>query len=165
MSVTTGEKASRGVEEGEASAPRGHPSWAAVKRHRNAGEDLCKPCREFHRNYYRDYERTRRRSAVERAKLTAAKRRWRDRNAAAVRAYERRRYRQQLAECRAYVDPVVVNRLVRGEPANPTRRERLAAAQVLRNQGASYSVIAAHLGVSQRQVHRDLSDLGMVKAA
>lgn len=141
------------------------PSWAAIKRHRQAGEELCEDCREFHRDYYRDYERVRRLSSVERSRLAATKQRWRDNNRAAIRSYSRRRYQQQLAELRTYVDPVTVDRLIRGEPAKSTRQERLEAVKVLRGRGLSYGVIAERLGVSQRQVHRDLSDLGMVNAA
>lgn len=58
-------------------------------------------------------------------------------------------------------DPVVIDRLVNGQPATPTKRERLAAVAVLHKRHLSYTDIAQRVGVTDRQVHRDLQELGL----
>lgn len=60
------------------------------------------------------------------------------------------------------VDEVVVARAVRGDVIDLKRNERLTAVQILSNAGRTYRDIAARLHVSERQVHRDLADLGLV---
>jgi hypothetical protein len=65
------------------------------------------------------------------------------------------------------IDWVIVERLVAGEPfdAAPTRAERQAAVRRLHTAGHGYHAIARHVHVNVRQVHRDLTDLGLVGAA
>lgn len=170
MSVNTGATTSVGASCGEAGAPTEHPSWGAVKRHRRAGEPLCESCAEMQRIYNRGYARIRQSLPAYAARKAAEKRRWHreaysdPRRVAAMNAQRRERRRRQLADLRNYVDPVVLDRLIDGEPAHPTRRERQAAVALLHSRGASYALIAARVGVSERQIHRDLTDLGLVRA-
>jgi DNA-binding NarL/FixJ family response regulator len=61
------------------------------------------------------------------------------------------------------VDRVAVDRAVSGDrPAKLRRGERLEAVRRLHAKGRSYNQIADVLGTSQRAVHRDLTDLGLI---
>lgn len=61
------------------------------------------------------------------------------------------------------VDDVNVGRALAGHSVDLTRAERLEAVRQLREQRLGYDAIAARLGLAQRQVHRDLTDLGLVR--
>lgn len=150
-----------------------HGTHYAVKLHRRAGEQLCALCREFQRTYDREYGRLRRESAVIRASMNAAHRRWYDRTVradparAAVMNARRRGLLRATREREAYdqrhiIDEVAVRRAVSGEATPLNRPERLEAVRQLRDRGYGYNDIAERLGIAARQVHRDLTDLGLV---
>ena len=60
------------------------------------------------------------------------------------------------------VDEVVVSRALCGEIVSLRRNERLTVVQVMHAAGRTYNAIAAALRIPQRQVHRDLADLGLI---
>lgn len=61
------------------------------------------------------------------------------------------------------LDESAVLRAVAGNPPRPLRRiDRLEAVRRLHRREASYAEIAAAIHVTQRQVHRDLTHLGLV---
>lgn len=63
------------------------------------------------------------------------------------------------------IDEVAVARACRGEPTDLTRGERLDAVYQLRvRRGLGWNDIGDVLHLDKRQVHRDLSDLGLVIA-
>lgn len=83
---------------------------------------------------------------------------------AARREYFRDRERLRRRTRRSGLDEVAISRACAGERVALSRRERLAAVALLRDQGESYADIAARLHTSPRQVHRDLRELGLVAA-
>jgi hypothetical protein len=63
------------------------------------------------------------------------------------------------------IDPVVVDRLVAGQPVpSYTSYERREAVRRLHTSGLSNAAIAARLGVHDGQVHRDFTALGIPPA-
>lgn len=62
----------------------------------------------------------------------------------------------------AYIDPVVIYRLVTGDRVKATRAERLEAVRQMAAKGMSLNEIAYRLRSSQRQVTRDLAALAGV---
>jgi hypothetical protein len=79
----------------------------------------------------------------------------------ARREYFRERERLRRRTRRSGLDEIAIDRACAGELVALSRKERLAAVMRLRDQGCSYADIAARLGTAMRQVHRDLSDLGL----
>lgn len=156
-----------------AAEPARHGSHAGIKRHRQAHQPLCDDCRTFERAYRRDYYRTR--ASIEAYRLAdnaAAARRMARRRAADIeswrqrqRTYRQRRRAAALHDLRHGIDEVVVTRLVNGEPTHYNRAERLEAVRRLRDRGLAYRQIAERLHVEDRQVHRDLTALGLVAVA
>lgn len=130
-------------------AAESHGTWAAIKRHRNAHEPLCDACRTFHRDYYREYERTRRQFAAEKARKAVTQKRWRQRNRDVVNAYERRRYRLAAARAehdrRHLVDDVAVERAIQGEDVRLNSAEKRVALHQLLDRGHTLAEAARRL--------------------
>lgn len=131
----------------------------------------CAQAVQANRDYYREYNRLGREVASWRARQNEHARRYQERRRAnpethaqlleARRNWRAARKEREQKDARRLVDPVVVQRLINGEPAQPNRPERLEAVRILRDRDLSYDDIAARLGVHPRQVHRDLAGLGL----
>lgn len=61
------------------------------------------------------------------------------------------------------IDPVVIDRLMTGQPTHCTAWERREAVKQLRLAGNTYSQIAATLRIGQEQVARDLRRAGLTR--
>lgn len=132
---------------------------AAAARHRRRNQPLCAPCLDAERAYYRDRARIaysipafrareNARTAERLRRLRAADPEYRAR----VNAQRAERRRRELDMSARIVDPVVVDRLCRGEATPATRAERAAAAERLAGEGCTRSVIAQRLHMSGARV-------------
>ena len=152
VTTFTGVTTSVGTSRGEAGVPTGHPSWGAIKRHRQTGEPLCGDCAQMQRDYNRDYARVRQSLPTYAARKAAARRRWSQdvysdpRRVAQLNAKRRERRRRQMTELRNSVDPIAVERFVSGDDTIRLNRaeKRCAYTEMLR------------LGVSRTQVVKRL---------
>jgi hypothetical protein len=147
-------------------------TYAAARRHERRREPLCQPCIDARRKWYRDRARLayslptfrareNARTAARLARRRAADPDWRTR-ANLVRNERRRAQRAaDRVAARRTVDPVVVDRLTDGLQVKANKPERLEAVARLHAQRCSYFQIAQLVGVTERQVHRDLAELGL----
>src|SRR5689334_11167034 len=123
-------------------------TYAAARRHERRHEPLCTPCEQARRDWWRERARIgysipafrareNARTAARLARRRATDPDWRAR----VNAQRAQRRRAELAASALLIDPVVVERLCRGETTPATPNEREAAARQMAADGHTRSVI------------------------